>query len=368
MAIWILAVFAVALVGLKGQLKGFRDDFLSIERCQALNGIAILLVVARHVGHRGVMQFGYGMNGWGDSLYFAISNPIQQLLVVTFLFFSGYGVMAQFLRKGESYVDGFAKRRLFPTWANFAVAVACYAAVHFVFRTGVPLKKVLLAFTCFDAIGNPSWYIFCILWCYAGAWLAFRAIRRFGLPAESAWIGSVVASVAYFALIHSLPKNRFWWTDTVLAFPFGMFVAAYRERVTAFLKRRYWLLLVVALVAFAALAGLNLDLYDVRGTAWKTAAKGEMIVNCIRHNVLGCVMMTVILLVTLKVKVGNPVLAWCGRHVFPIYVYHMIFFLIGKNLIHGEVTSWTAHAAVALAVALTALIAKYYPRWEIRLK
>ena len=52
------------------------------------------------------MQFGYGMNGWGDSLYFAISNPIQQLLVVTFLFFSGYGVMAQFLRKGESYVDG----------------------------------------------------------------------------------------------------------------------------------------------------------------------------------------------------------------------------------------------------------------------
>lgn len=368
MAIWFLVILAMMLFGVCGRRRGFYGDFLSIEQCQAINGVAIMVVLARHIGHMGLMPCGYAMDGWGDSLYFSISNPIQQLLVVTFLFFSGYGVMEQFARKGAAYVDGFAKKRLFPVWANFAVAVVCYALVHLAFQTGVPIKKMLMALTCFEAIGNPNWYIFCILWCYAGAWLGFLAVRYLHIDVRKVWIVSLLVSVVYFVWLHSLEQNRFWWTDTVLSFPFGMFVSAYREKLVAFAKRHYGACLVVALVLFAALICFHQDIYNVRGTAWKTASRAELCVCCIRHNVLSCVTMVAILLAVMKVKIGNPALAWLGRHVFPIYIYHLLFFLVVKCAYHGAIQSWGAHLIVAGVVALTLLTAKCYSRWEIRIK
>lgn len=368
MAIWFLVILAVTLFGVRGRRQGFYDDFLSIEQCQAINGVAIMVVLARHAGHLGLMPCGYAMDGWGDSLYFLISNPLQQLLVVTFLFFSGYGVMEQFTRKGEAYLDGFAKKRLFPVWANFAVAVAGYVAVHLAFQTGQPTWKLLMAFTSFEAIGNPNWYIFCILWCYAGAGLAFLAVRYLHLDARKAWLVSLLASVVYFVWLHSLEQNRFWWTDTVLSFPFGMFVSVHREKMVAFAKRHYGACLAVSLILFAALICIDQDIYNVRGTAWKTASRARLCVCCIRHNVLSCVTMVAIMLATMKVKIGNSALVWLGRHVFPIYIYHLLFFLIVKNAYHGAIPFWGAQLIVAGVVALTLLTAKFYPRWEIRLK
>ena len=64
-------------------------------------------------------------------------------------------------------------------------------------------------------------------------------------------------------------------------------------------------------------------------------------------------------------KVGNPILRWCGRHVFPIYMYQCLFFLLVHCLYHGRLTTLGAHFVVALILTATLIVARFYHHWEI---
>lgn len=366
MVIWFALVLLLALAGARASFRSFNDDFLSVERCQALNGIAILTVFARHVVHLGVMRMGYDMKGFGDEQYYQVSMLLQQLLVVTFLFFSGFGVMEQFKKRGDAYVDGFPKKRLFVTWANFAVAIACYAVVNLAFGTGVTADRILLAFTCYKDIGNPVWYVFCILWCYAATWLSLFAMRKLRVDAKFAWLWIGGFSLAYCALVHWDRPNMTWWYDTVMVYPLGVFASIHRERLFGFIRRHYAACLVAFALVFAGLYAWYWDIYDIRRYGVLMAAgRGQCALYVLRHNLLGCAFILLVLTVLMKVRLGNPVLAWCGRHVFPIYIYHQLFFLLAKCIYRGEMTQPVAYAVVAATLALTLLTARFYPLWEI---
>lgn len=369
MVVWFVLVLIVALVGIRFRFRSFNDDFLSIECSQALNGIAILTVFSRHVIHLGVAQMGYDMSGPGDAQYFQISMLLQQLLVVTFLFFSGYGVMEQFRKRGDAYVEGFPKKRIFVTWANFAVAVACFAVVNLAFRTNVSISQILLSFTCYREIGNQDWYVFCILWCYAATWISLLVMRKLKISRDYAWLWIGGFALAYCALVHWDRPNATWWYDTVMAYPFGVMVSVHKEKIFGFIRRHYASSLVALLVVFAGLYVWYWDIYDLRHyDVLMSAGRGQCALYALRHNLLSCAFIALVLTVMMKVRLGNPVLAWCGRHLFPIYIYHQLFFLLARCIYHGEMTPVIAHTVVVVSFALTLLTARFYPLWEIRRK
>ena len=343
---WFIAIAALACWGIRLQRHGFREDFLSADSAAMLNGISILLVFTQHLGHVLLARMGYGMDGFGDAAYKSAVLSIQQLLVVSFLFFSGFGVMEQIGKRGESYVAEFPRRRIFRVWVNFAAAVCVFAAVHLVFRTGVPLRRMVASLTCFRSINNPSWYVFCILWCYASTYVAVRLSRGRGKFAKLCLIGFFTA--AYIALICWMMPKKPWWYNTVMAYPFGAAVSLCRERIFGFIRKWYWPCLALSAAVFIWIYNFHFERYGLR------------------HNALSCAFIALVVILTMKVRVGNPVLHWCGRHVFPIYMYHCLFFLLARCLYHGAMTPFAAHVIVALTLLPSLVLAHFYHHFEIR--
>jgi len=313
------------------------------------------------------MKMGYDMSGWGDAWYFDCSTVLQQLLVVPFLFYSGYGVMEQYKKKGHAYVASIPRRRLLCTWLNFAIAVCCFAVVHLAFRTGMPVRRMLVALTCFDEIGNLNWYIFAILWCYAATWLGMLVLPRLKLGNERLCLFVLGGAVAYFVLMNVVFPQERWWYDTIFAYALGVVVSTYGERIFAFVKRHYPACLLTVSVAFAVLYAIGYETYDLRQyEKLMSMGRGVSALYAIQHNLASCCFMLLILFGTMKLRLGNAFLAWCGRHVFPIYMYHLLFFLIAGCLLPKPITTCTAHLVIVGAFILTLVTAKFYPYWEIK--
>ncbi len=350
MGAWYCLLVIMLVIGLRWRQDGAQSSVLSVESASVLNGASILFVFVQHIHAFLLGPLNYEYKGLLDKCYIPLSDMICQQHVVMFLFFSGYGVMEQLLKRGDAYLDGFGKKRIFRVWANFAIAVAVYAVGNLVLRTDVSFRQMLVSLTCWQQIGNPSWYIFCILCCYAAFGASALAFRRIKLPYRGLWLPVAFLCVVYVLVLHHFIPQKTWWYNTVAAFVFGVFFSSYRDRILLLLKRYYW--------AFSPAVCIAFYVAYTRFVSFKDFG--------IKNNLLSVCFIMVVLTFTMKVKIVSPVLSWCGKHVFPLYMYHGLFFLIVRSLYSGSLTPLAAHALIAAVLVMTLLTAKYYHYWEVR--
>ena len=88
MLIFLMFIIMIAFVGLKAAKPGeFFDNYMSKENTTAINGIFVLLIFLSHAE-------GYvTSDGILDTAYLTFKDNMLQLIVVSFLFYSGYGIM-----------------------------------------------------------------------------------------------------------------------------------------------------------------------------------------------------------------------------------------------------------------------------------
>lgn len=77
---------------------GFHEGYIAKEQCNCLKGFFIVVVFCRHIAPY-LSEAGYDFSLLGDNLFRQIDESIGQLLVVMFLFYSGYGVMESIKKK-----------------------------------------------------------------------------------------------------------------------------------------------------------------------------------------------------------------------------------------------------------------------------
>ncbi|MDE5670407.1 MAG: hypothetical protein K2I14_02950, partial [Eubacterium sp.] len=153
MLLFLFAVFFVVMIN--NQTKGsnaFFKDYSSPAQTTAINGIFVLLVFLSHAA-----QY-VKLNGVMDKPYDLLKTFLGQLVVVTFLFFSGYGMMESICKKGKAYVKNIPGGRLFKVWYHFAIAVLFYIILNLSLGRSYSVKTTLLAFTGWSSISNSNWY------------------------------------------------------------------------------------------------------------------------------------------------------------------------------------------------------------------
>ena len=141
-------------IGLRKESDG---DYLSREQGNAVKGIFILMVLVSHASQY-VSDAGYAYSGWSDALFLKAVWLFGQLIVVMFLFFSGYGVMTAVRNKGEAYVRAMPRHRILSVLLSFDIAVVCFALVGLLLGKTYPAGTSLLALTGWESIGNSNWY------------------------------------------------------------------------------------------------------------------------------------------------------------------------------------------------------------------
>lgn len=292
----------------------FNTDYMSKENTGAVNGIFVLFVFMSHISN--YMDFS---NAY-ESIWLDFRSWLGQLMVTTFLFYSGYGMMCSIIKKGNDYVRPLFKNRFLKLLLHFDIAVALFVIMNLALGVRLNLKNTLLAFTTWTSIGNSNWYITAVLGMYLIIILAFSVFKKHKLPALAAV--SVITVAFAFVLMKAGKEN--WYYNTLVLFPAGMWYAYLKEHIDRLVMKNN----LTYMLFMSAAIGLFVLCYKFRG--------GGLPV----YWVYACAFVMIIVLVTMKVKIGNPVLAMLGRHIFSIYILQQIsmtvfahFGLNGNNML-----------------------------------
>ena len=331
MLLFYLIILILSLYGLSFTRKGFNPDYIGKTQCNAIKGIFILIVFVRHVWPY-ISRFGYDFSAPGDGLFMWIDRWMGQLIVASFFFYSGYGVMESFKRKGRTYVNEMPRKRILNTLVNYDIAVLVFLVMDLMLGVRPDLMNILLALTSWSSIGNSNWYICVILICYLCTWI--------GLKLEKGWITLILLTIAYIILLHT--KTDLVWYNTIFTFAAGILYSKYVHQVEPFVQSRYWVILPICLFAFLFVHTYKIAFYGLK------------------DNLSAILLALSIVLVTMKVHIGNRFLVWCGTKLFPLYIYQRIPMIFLSKFDNGEFVTHHPMVYVWSCLLITLAIAFVY--------
>lgn len=230
MILFYLILFCIPLYRLQFAGKDFQQDYLSVQQTNVIKGIFIWLVFFSHITPY-ITQLSPFTSPL-DTSVFTVQKLLGQLIVVPFLFYSGYGVMLSIMKK-PAYLTSIPKKRIPVTFLNFAVAVLFFVALNLTLDISMTPKQILLSLLMWDSVGNSNWYIFTICFCYFASYVAFSICKT---PRKGLKLLTLILLV--FAVGMSFVKEG-WWYDTCMAYAAGSYFACYKERMEGLLRRHY---------------------------------------------------------------------------------------------------------------------------------
>lgn len=335
-------IIVLMLYGIKLNKNRYFEDYIGKPQCNAIKGIFILVVFMRHVVPY-VVNAGYEMPTFLDQIYIFIDGQIGQLLVVMFLFYSGYGVMTSIHKKGEYYIDDIPKKRILTTFINFDIAVGIFLLMDFSLGIKVGTEQYFLARFGWESVGNSNWYIFIILLCYIFTYFSFKLSLRNGMYIL---IIMLISAVAILFIV-----KQPWWYNTLICYPAGMFYYLYKERIENIIKKYYTLVVLGLFLIFSIMHITNL--------------KVSSIVYAYTYNIESIVFALLIIILTMKIKIGNKILYWLGINLFPLYIYQRLPMVLIRETLGEEWLVVNPYLYCIISILGMLLITYLYRFWRI---
>ena len=140
------------------------SSYISISQTQTIKGFFVITVFFSHFCSY------VSLDIWYDSVV-RVCRYLGQLMVVPFLFYSGYGIFESVKKKKENYIKQFPKKRILKVLLHFDLAVLLFLVLDALINQPVSLYKFTLSLVAWEAIGNSAWFIFAILCAYLFAYV-----------------------------------------------------------------------------------------------------------------------------------------------------------------------------------------------------
>ncbi len=304
MVIILFFLLVISLCGTKICVPGqFNTEYMSKQNTAAINGIFVVLVFYRHFS-----QYIKYTDSLGDNLFIEFNGYLGQLLVTSFLFYSGYGIMCSISKKGKPYVNSIPKKRLFPVWLHFAVAVLLFLIVDIIYKKNYDLKTILLSLIGWSSIGNSNWYIFATLFLYIFVFIAFRICGSKKLA------GTIVTGVLVLAFVFVMMRmdRPQYCFNTLACYPLGMLFALTKEKLEKFVFKNdicYFISLATVFILFVF--------------SYQFINEGF-----ICHSICSMLFIMLVVIISAKISFNNGFLSLMGAHVFSIYILQRIPMMI----------------------------------------
>lgn len=304
MIFFLLLLLILSCSSMKIAKEGqFHQDYLSKENTTAINGIFVILVLLCHF----TQYVTFGMT-FVDQSFVYFKSHLGQLVVTTFLFYSGYGIICSISKKGMPYIKSIPKKRFLSVLIHFDIAVLIFMILNLCLGRNFSLKTNLLALTGWESIGNSNWYIFAILCLYLIVFIAFIVCRG------NKYVGTILTTVLTIAFVYLMIKAKkpAYYYNTLICYPCGMLYGLFKEKIDKVAMKSDFIYTCFVAVAFAGF----LFTYRIRNVG-------------VEQFSLCCIFfIAVIVLVSMKIQLNNEFLRLTGSHVFAIYILQRIPMLI----------------------------------------
>ncbi len=328
MIIFVAMLAIMCFMGIRVCAKNGFEDYMSPQKTGSIKGVFVVIVILSHA-----RQYISLDNSAVNMPYKELMSFLGQLMVVAFLFYSGYGVFLG-LKNKEGYVKSLPTKRTLKVLLHFDIAVLLFYITGLALGKSYSVEKLLLSFVGLDAVGNSAWFIFDIIILYLLTFAVFIFTKKRMV------LGTAIMTVASFAaviLIREFKGNEYWWWDTIMCYPLGMWYALAKPYIDKVLLPDFnkWLscTAVTAVIFFA----MN-EIYKATNGSRKIFVP------------MALVFAILIVLVSMRISVNNGVLQWFGKRVFGIYILQRIPMIVLSHF--GANSNPVLFTAASLAITI----------------
>lgn len=304
---WIYLAFLsiISCIGIKFFIKEFNKDYLSKDNTDCIKGIFVLIVFYSHL-----MQY-ISFDTFDISNWFV--KTLGQLMVTMFLFYSGYGIYESIKKNGNDYIKKIPRNRIIVTLFNFDIAILTFLGINYIFGKTYPLKRILLSFIGWESVGNSNWYIFGILFLYLFTYLSFRIFKGNDKRAITL---NLILTVIFSIVLSKLLPYQTWWYNTLLCYPLGLIYSFNKDKINSFLfnNKNYAIILPLLFIVFI------IFYHYLRDSHW------------ILYDIISILFSLIVILLTMKIKINNKFLKWCGNNLFWLYILQRVPMLVLNKL------------------------------------
>lgn len=313
MDIIVLIFLFMCLYMLRYKKEGFNDNYLSKNSCNALRGICSVTVILHHLSQRindGKIFKYFGLLGVGYSA------------VAVFFFISGYGLIKQYLIKGEKYIDGFLYKRMTPIIKSYLII----SIVYFILRSYIEDKFILNDFIKSFFNGSPtvyfSWYIIEIIILYIIFFIACKVNKRYKFNIV---VISLLFVLGYNFICYTLGYGMQWYA-TNLTFVFGMLYGIYEKEISKHINKKYYSVLFCNVAIFFIVFVLSDKLF---------IPNNFLIIKVLLTQLCGLSFSTLIFTITRKLFFKKSIFENIGKISLEVYLLQGIpMFLLRSKVIN----------------------------------
>lgn len=312
MDIFLLILLVVSMTGIQPRNLNL-DDALAKKQTTCINGIFTILILASHY----FLEFTpEERKAFPLTIFYpSIRGWMGQLVVVSFLFYSGYGIMEQTHIRGDKYIDIIPQNRIFKVWLHYAIAVCFFCVFNLIVGKYYSIKTILASFVAWESIGNSNWYVFAILMCYLIFFVAFKFFDR-----GKNFVIMEMLFVCYIIAMRFLKTSC--WYNTILAYSLGIIFSVYKNSLSEVLqdRKKY-----IKIFIFSAVFTITLWIYVIKF--------GDSDLIFMIFSLFFCLD---IVLVTMKFKIQNSILFFLGKYSFEIYILQRLPMQVLEDRINNK--------------------------------
>lgn len=314
MNLLILLLVIITIYGARVSSDG-HSDYIGRNQTDSIKGIFAIIILFSHM--RGYLP----PPGENDIVFYSTLVFIDQLMVVMFLLYSGYGVMESLKRNRQKYYDTFLTHRLLKTWLMFAIAVGLYFILALVLGHEYPAKNYIWCWIGWESIGNSNWFVFDILVLYLITYSGLFVANRMRLSLKKCTIIVLVLTFIFDIFLKSSGKDAYWY-DTIIAYPVGMLFSLYKPQIEKRARGYRWIML------FLVFAGLFLACRYVSMSDLLKANGATRMVNHLMYISTSSFFAIALVFLTMKLKLDNAALRWLGVNAFAIYILQRLTMIL----------------------------------------
>lgn len=303
---FVCMIVLCALCLYKIKFSAFREDYMGPEQTTAVKGIFAVFILMSHMSSN--LQFDARV----DTLTRGIIAMIGQLMVTMFFFYSGYGILEGY-RKKANYAHGFLKNRFLKVLLHFDLALVLFALMGLILGNRYTATDYLFCWFGWTGIGNSNWFIFDTLVFYLIVYAAMGICHKFSKNQTLFCLIATVLCAVFWFILYRVKGPESWWYNTIFCFPMGLWYSAYQERINKLCRK-------------PVLWGIGLVLTAVVFYVLYSSGNEVLYTLC---SALFCV---VLAMITMRVRICNPVLTWLGVNSFSIYILQRLPMMLFSKL------------------------------------
>ena len=320
-AIWYVALAALLFAGVKfSKKKEWNEGNMSFDQTKCFLGFCAVIICFHHMAQVTCAPW---LNPVfirkGLDIFVTAGYP----MVGMFLFCSGFGLYKSAKTKPD-FFKRFLPVRLIPILIPTILTELVYVYFRHLRHLPIRFKNPFMTGN-HDTVHPFIWYIPCILLLYILFYVGFGLFKK-------DWAGILTVALGSGGWIFFCIKYGYgtWWLNTVHMFLLGILVSKYEKKFFESCKKLYVLKLIITIAAAAVLWRLadnagNLY-FQITHTNW-TEANGYKadLFAWIFQFLYTIAFAMLYYLLSMKMKVGNPVLRFLGKFTLELYLIHGIF-------------------------------------------